>query len=125
MNFDKVKGKRIVVVGAGLEVGKPLVAYLSNLGATVLWAKSGERNLSEIIRMGEVVISATGKPGLITGEMVKDDVIAIDVGSPRGDFEFDSVSKRAAFITPVPGGVGPVTVSCLYENLLMAAESVR
>lgn len=119
---DWLKGKRVVVVGGGLEIGKPLVGLVSNLGATVLWARSAEGNLQEITLQADVVVSATGKVNLITGEMVKDGVVAIDVGAPKGDFEIESVIEKASFISPVPGGVGPVTVMSLMENVVKAAE---
>jgi methylenetetrahydrofolate dehydrogenase (NADP+)/methenyltetrahydrofolate cyclohydrolase len=119
---ELIKGKRVVVVGGGLEVGRPLVSLLSNLGATVLWARSSERDLGKITRQGEVVISAVGKRGLISGDMVQEGVVAIDVGSPDGDLEFESVKEKASFITPVPGGVGPVTVVNLLENVVGSAK---
>jgi methylenetetrahydrofolate dehydrogenase (NADP+)/methenyltetrahydrofolate cyclohydrolase len=117
-----LRGKRMTVVGGGLEVGRPLVNMLSNDGATVLWARSAEQNLGQLTRIADIVISAVGKPGLITGEMVKIGAVVIDVGAPKGDVDFDSVKEKASFITPVPGGVGPVTVMCLMENVVVAAE---
>lgn len=124
-----LRGKRVVVVGAGLEVGRPLVAHLSNLGASVLWVTRTERNLGEIVRQAEILISATGRPGLIKEEMVAKGAMVIDVGSPKGDVEFeplDSGTKdKVEFITPVPGGVGPVTVACLMENVVRSAEGLE
>ncbi|MBI3443483.1 bifunctional methylenetetrahydrofolate dehydrogenase/methenyltetrahydrofolate cyclohydrolase, partial [Candidatus Woesebacteria bacterium] len=73
----------------------------------------------------DILISATGISGLVTDDMVKKGAIVIDVGSPKGDVDFESVSKKASFITPVPGGVGPVTVVSLLENLLIAVENKK
>ncbi len=117
-----LEGKRVVVIGGGWEVGKPLVGLLSNWGASVLWVRSSERNLGEIVKLGDVVISATGEKNLVEGSMIKEGAIVIDVGSPNGDIEFTSVSDVAGFLTPVPGGVGPVTVACLMENVINAVE---
>ncbi len=114
-------GKRAVVIGGGWEVGKPLVALLSNWGATVVWARSSEENLAEIVKMGEIVISATGKENLINGAMLQDGAVVIDVGAPKGDVDFMSASAATGFVTPVPGGVGPVTVACLMANVVEAA----
>ena len=129
-NFRQfLSGKRICVVGGGVEVGRPLVNVLSNDGATVLWARSTEDNLAELTKMADIIISAVGKPGLIKGEMVKEGAVVIDVGSPQGDVDFDppagGVKMKASFITPVPGGVGPVTVVSLMENVVEAAEFSR
>lgn len=115
-------GKRMLIVGGGLEIGKPLVGHASNLGMTVLWARSQEQALKQLSSMADVIVSATGTRALITGEMVRDGVIAIDVGAPHGDFEFESVQSKASFITPVPGGVGPLTVMHLMKNVVSAAE---
>ncbi|MCH7951192.1 bifunctional 5,10-methylenetetrahydrofolate dehydrogenase/5,10-methenyltetrahydrofolate cyclohydrolase [Patescibacteria group bacterium] len=126
--------KRVVVVGRSEIVGKPLAHVLAQKGAKVtlcastgVVAKSlGSRlvkehkplDLASAVSEADVVISATGKPGIITGEMVKRGAVVVDVGAPVGDVDFDRVKKKASFITPVPGGVGPVTVVSLMENLL-------
>jgi len=102
--------KSVCVVGSGGMVGAPLVKELKRLGYELI----EERN------QADVLISCTGVAGLITADMVKDGAIVIDVGSPKGDVDFAGVSPKAAFITPVPGGVGPVTISCLLENLISA-----
>jgi methylenetetrahydrofolate dehydrogenase (NADP+)/methenyltetrahydrofolate cyclohydrolase len=123
-------GKRVVILGAGLETGKPLANLLSHLGATVLWATITETNLKDITRQADILISATGQPHLITKNHVKKGVIAIDIGSskdpktgkPTGDLNFNSVKQKASFITPIPGGIGPLTVASLLENLLQAAQ---
>lgn len=109
----------VCVVGSTGMVGMPLVKELKHEGYKVLEANGKTEDLSSITLKANVLISATGVPGLIKPEMVKKDVIVIDVGSPSGDFNSD-VEKKALFFTPVPGGVGPVTIACLLENLVEA-----
>ena len=112
------KGSFVVaVIGSMGMVGKPLVRELKKEGYKVLEADGKVTDLSKITSLADVVISATGVAGLIKPEMIKEGAVVIDVGSPRGDFE-SSVSDKASFFTPVPGGVGPVTISCLLENLI-------
>lgn len=111
------KGKEIVIVGASNLVGKPLSLVLSNLGATVSLCRSMTRNLAEHTKRADILVSATGKPGLIKKEMVKKGAVVIDVGETKGDVEED-VAQVASFLTPVPGGVGPVTVVSLLENVV-------
>lgn len=106
----KSKPKTVCVVGKKGMVGAPLVRALKKLGYKLIDNK----------KEADVLISATGTPRLIRGSMVKDGAIVIDVGSPKGDIDFKSAFKKAGFITPVPGGVGPVTITCLLENLLLA-----
>lgn len=115
-----IERMRVAVVGSEGAVGKPLTVQLKRFGFEV-----GEFDLGDklVLEDYDVVISATGQAGLIRGEMVKEGVVAIDVGYPDGDFE-ERVREKAGFITPVPGGVGPVTVACLLENLVMAAEDM-
>ncbi|MGB9911004.1 MAG: bifunctional 5,10-methylenetetrahydrofolate dehydrogenase/5,10-methenyltetrahydrofolate cyclohydrolase [Microgenomates group bacterium] len=120
-NF-KVLGSNIVVVGASNIVGKPLALLLSNLGATVTLCRSKTKNLAKFTCQADFLISATGVPNLIKAEMVKREAIVIDVGAPKADVDFEKVKKIASFITPVPGGVGPLTVVSLLENLLIAFE---
>lgn len=115
----KIQNSNAVVVGRSNIVGKPLALALINLGATVTVCHSETRNLSDFTKKAEILISATGVPGLIKKEMVKPGAVVIDVGSPKGDVDFDEVKKVASFITPVPGGVGPLTVVSLFENLLL------
>lgn len=112
---------KVAVIGATGMVGTPLIKELKKEGYEVLPANSKTMDLSKVTRNGDVVISATGIPGLIRAEMVKEGVIAIDVGSPKGDFDYE-VEKKASFFTPVPGGVGPVTIACLLENLILAVD---
>lgn len=131
-------GLRMVVVGRSELVGLPLSTVLAQRGAQVslcgstgVAAKNIGNEFTETIkpedlatasRNADVVVSASGKPGLLTGEMVKKGAVVIDVGSPLGDIDFASVSRKARFITPVPGGVGPVTVVSLLENLVDLVE---
>lgn len=133
--------KHCVIVGRGIIVGKPLSILLmeKSLGnATVTVCHSATRNLAHHTRQADILIAATGSPMLIKGDMVREGAVVIDVGinrvedksSPKGyrlvgDVDFDSVSKKAAAITPVPGGVGPMTVAMLLSNTVRAAEKAR
>jgi methylenetetrahydrofolate dehydrogenase (NADP+)/methenyltetrahydrofolate cyclohydrolase len=110
----------ICVVGATGMVGKPLVRELKNEKYEVIECNTKTVDLKKETLKADILVSVTGIPNIIKGDMVKDGAIVIDVGSPKGDIEFDSVSPKASFISPVPGGVGPVTISCLLENLISA-----
>ncbi len=118
-----IKGKNIVVIGAGRLVGKPLATWLLNAGATVSVIHGGTKNPEEYTRKADIIISGVGKPKLITPEMVKDGVVAIDCGTSEsagqvvGDID-PEISKKALLFAPVPGGVGPVTVAMLFKNLI-------
>ncbi|KUK82810.1 MAG: Bifunctional protein FolD [Microgenomates bacterium 39_6] len=111
-------GKRIVVVGRSDIVGRPLAAFLKNHKAKVTVCHRQTKRLPDYTKSAEVLISATGRPNLIKENMVAKGAVVIDVGSPKGDVDLEGVKKRASFITPVPGGVGPVTVACLLENFI-------
>jgi methylenetetrahydrofolate dehydrogenase (NADP+)/methenyltetrahydrofolate cyclohydrolase len=111
---------KVIIVGATGMVGTPLVKELKEEGYEVVPCDSDTPDLKGTTLQGDVVISCTGVPNLIKNDMVKDGAIVIDVGSPKGDIEFESVGSKASFITPVPGGVGPVTIGCLLENLISA-----
>lgn len=111
-------GKRIVVVGAKGFVGQPLTWYFQTLGYGVVGLDQEIEDLSQETKKADILISCTGVPGLIKKQMVKRGAVVIDVGSPKGDVCFEEVKKVASFITPVPGGVGPMTVISLFENLL-------
>lgn len=111
---------KVVVVGATGMVGAPLVQELKDEKYNVIPCDINTTDLKKATLQGDIVISCAGVPNLIKGDMVKEGVVIVDVGSPRGDIEFDTVSPKALFITPVPGGVGPVTISCLLENLIGA-----
>lgn len=125
-------GKRTVIIGRGLLVGKPLANLLLLRGqqgdATVIVAHSQTKDLASICRMAEILIVAVGKPGIITGEMVSEGVVVVDAGINRtpqgiiGDVEFETVIRKSSAITPVPGGVGPMTVAMLLSNTVLAAE---
>lgn len=118
------KNKYIVVVGAGELVGKPLAAWLLNERATFSVVRSATENIADFTKRADIIVTGVGKPKLITGDMVKDEVVVIDAGTSEsagklaGDVDFDSVAVKASFITPVPGGVGPLTVAMIYKNLL-------
>lgn len=114
---------KVAVFGAEGMVGKPLVRELRNRGYEVSEIDISTKKDEPIIMNSDILISATGVPNLIKGNMVKEGGVVIDVGSPQADIEFDSVSKKASFITPVPGGVGPVTIVSLLENLVSAAQA--
>ena len=124
-----VAGKNVVVVGASNIVGKPMALMLLQKEATVTVCHVKTRDLAHHTIHADILVVAAGKPGLIKAEMVKEGAIVIDVGINRvadgrivGDVDFDAVRERAAWITPVPGGVGPMTVTMLIENTLRSAE---
>ena len=134
-------GKEVVVVGRSNIVGKPVAALLmqksKNANATVTVAHSRTPNLGEVTRRADIVIAAIGRPHTITGDMVKEGVVIIDVGMNRvedstkekgyhlaGDVDFDACVKKASHITPVPGGVGPMTIAMLMSNTVAAAEAI-
>jgi methylenetetrahydrofolate dehydrogenase (NADP+)/methenyltetrahydrofolate cyclohydrolase len=121
----EIENLNVCVVGASNIVGKPLALHLSNLGATVTICHSKTKNLEKYTSEADLLISATGVPKLIKKDMVKKGAVVIDVGSPVGDVDFENVSQIASFITPVPGGVGPMTVVCLLENLFQIASSAK
>lgn len=125
----EIAGQNCVVVGRSNIVGKPVAALLLERNATVTICHSKTQNLSEITRHADILISAVGKPKFITWVMVKQDAIVIDVGINRdengklcGDVDFDDVKDKVTAITPVPGGVGPMTVAMLMKNTLVAAK---
>lgn len=116
----EIEGKDVTIIGRSQEVGKPLALALIDLGATVTVCHSKTQNLKRKTKNADILVSATGKPGLVTAEMVKSGAVVIDVGSPKGDVNFENVSKTVLAITPVPGGIGPLTVISLLENTLAA-----
>lgn len=124
-----VRGKNAVIVGASNIVGRPMAMELLLLGCTVTVTHRFTDNLEKHIREAELVVVAVGKPHLVKGEWIKEGAIVIDVGINRvdgkvvGDVEFDIASQKAAYITPVPGGVGPMTVAMLMKNTLTAYEN--
>jgi methylenetetrahydrofolate dehydrogenase (NADP+)/methenyltetrahydrofolate cyclohydrolase len=124
----ELEGARAVVIGRSILVGKPLAALLLAANATVTHCHSRTRDLASICREADVLVAAAGVPDLVTGEMVRAGATVIDVGTNRvdgklvGDVEFDSVVERAGAVTPVPGGVGPMTRAMLLVNTLAAAR---
>lgn len=121
-DLEITQTKKVVVVGATGMVGKPLVRELKDWGYEVVGCDFTTENISDITQGADILVAATGIPNLVKGGMVKKNAIVIDVGSPKGDVLFEEVSQKASFITPVPGGVGPVTIASLLENLIKAAK---
>ena len=129
---ETVRGKEAVVVGASNHVGRPMALELLLAGATVTTTHRFTQNLEKHVRDADIVVVAAGKPGLVKGEWIKPGAIVIDVGINRnannqivGDVEFDVACDRAGWITPVPGGVGPMTVATLMDNTLIAAKQLH
>ena len=124
-----LKGKEAVVVGRSNIVGKPIAMLLMHAGATVTVCHSQTRDLKAHCLRADILVAAIGKPKIITGDMIKPGAIVIDVGINRlpdgklcGDVDFESAKEVASFITPVPGGVGPMTITMLLANTLESAE---
>jgi methylenetetrahydrofolate dehydrogenase (NADP+)/methenyltetrahydrofolate cyclohydrolase len=131
LNFYKIDpaGKHVVVVGRSNIVGKPIAIMLLNRNATVTVAHSKTNDLASLTKQADILIAAVGKPHLITVEMVKPGVVIVDVGMNRkedgtlvGDCDFDALQSIASAITPVPGGVGPLTVASLIRNCVTAKK---
>ena len=127
-NID-VSGKNCVVLGRSNIVGKPMSMLLLHSNATVTICHSKTKNLKEITKQADVVVSAIGRPLFVTEDMVGENAIVIDVGINRnaqgklcGDVDFENVSKKTSYITPVPGGVGPMTIAMLMQNTLTSAK---
>ncbi len=123
------KGKHAVIVGASNIVGRPLALEFLLAGATVTVCHKFTRDLESLVRQADILAVAVGKPELVPGDWIKPGAIVFDVGinrledgSLKGDVEFSAAAERAAWITPVPGGVGPMTVAMLLENTLAAAR---
>ena len=126
-NID-LTGKNVVIIGRSNIVGKPLIQCCLNKNATVTVCHSKTKDLAEYTKRADIVIVAIGRAKFLTADMVKDDVVVIDVGINRnedgklcGDVDFENVSKKASYITPVPGGVGPMTIAMLMNNVIKAA----
>ncbi len=125
----EIKGKRAVVIGRSNIVGKPMAMLLLNADATVTVCHSKTQNLPEICAEADVLVAAIGKAKFVTADMVKDGAVVIDVGMNRdadgklcGDVDFENVKGKCSYITPVPGGVGPMTITMLLHNTVTAAE---
>jgi methylenetetrahydrofolate dehydrogenase (NADP+)/methenyltetrahydrofolate cyclohydrolase len=140
-NVD-TKGKHTVVIGRSHIVGRPMSILMGRKGwpgnSTVTLTHSHTKNITQIISQADIVISALGIPNFLKAEMIRDDAVVIDVGITRvpdenakkgyiitGDVDYENVSKKASFITPVPGGVGPMTIAMLLKNTLLAREMHR
>ncbi len=127
-----IEGKRAVIIGRSNIVGKPLIQCLLNKNATVTVCHSKTKDIEEITKGADILIAALGKPKFVTEDMVKSGAVVIDVGINRndegkiiGDVDFENVSKIASYITPVPGGVGPMTIAMLMKNVIKAAKGLE
>ena len=125
----EVSGKECVVIGRSNIVGKPMAMLLLHENGTVTVCHSRTKDLAEVCRRADILVSAVGRAGFVTADMVKDGAVVIDVGMNRnaegklcGDVDFDGVAPKCSFITPVPGGVGPMTIAMLMENTLRAKK---
>ena len=125
-----IKGKHCVIIGRSNIVGKPLYELMLRENATVTVCHSKTVNLKEICKTADILVAAIGKPKFVTEDMVKDGAVVIDVGINRingklvGDVDFENVSKKASYITPVPGGVGPMTIAMLMKNVMKAHNQI-
>jgi len=124
-----IAGKHAVIVGRSNIVGKPLSLMLLNRDATVTICHSRTEDLASVIRTADIVVAAVGVPKLVRADMIKDGAVVIDVGVNRlpdgklcGDVDFDKIREKAVAITPVPGGVGPMTIAMLLRNTLSMAK---
>ncbi len=119
-----IDGSNVVIIGRGNIVGKPLSLALTNENATVSLLHSHTKDITKYTKEADIIISACGTPNIITSDMIKDNSVVIDVGVNRingkivGDVDFESVSKKASYITPNPGGVGPMTIAMIIDNLI-------
>ena len=127
----EIEGKNVVIIGRSKLVGRPLASLMLNENATVTICHSKTNNLENYTKDADIIIVAAGCPKLLTGDMVKKGVVVVDVGINRvndklcGDVDFDSVSKKASYITPVPGGVGPMTIASLLSNVMMCYNNKK
>ena len=125
----ETEGKRAVILGISNIVGKPMIQCMLNKNSTVTVCHSRTQNIGEVIKEADIVIAAIGKPNFVKADMVKDGAVVIDVGINRledgtitGDVDYENVALKASFITPVPGGVGPMTIAMLLNNVVKAAK---
>jgi methylenetetrahydrofolate dehydrogenase (NADP+)/methenyltetrahydrofolate cyclohydrolase len=128
---ETYKGRHAVIIGASNIVGRPMALELLMAGCTITVCHRFTKNLSEIVNTADILVSATGHPHLVKGAWIKPGATVIDVGihrladgSLRGDVEFDEALEKAAWITPVPGGVGPMTIAMLLKNTVFAAKDL-
>ena len=130
-NYIDIVGKNVVVIGRSRLVGKPLAILFEQNNATVTIAHSKTSNLKEVTKRADILVSAIGKPNFITADMVKKDAVVVDVGTTKvegkltGDVKFDEVSEVASYITPVPKGVGPMTIASLLENIVLCYKKQK
>ena len=127
-NID-VSGKRCAVIGRSNIVGKPMAMLMLHANATVTICHSRTKDLSSVVKEADIVVAAVGRKCFVTADMVKEGAVVVDVGINRGedgklygDVDFEEVSKKASYITPVPGGVGPMTIAMLMQNTLTSAR---
>lgn len=127
-NID-IAGKHCVIIGRSNIVGKPMAMLMLKHNATVTVCHSRTQNLAEITKQADILVAAVGRPNFVTADMVKDGAVVLDVGINRmadgklcGDVDFDAVCEKTSYITPVPGGVGPMTITMLLKNTLEAAK---
>lgn len=120
----EIAGKHAVVVGRSNIVGKPVALLLLRENATVSICHSKTANMKEMTRQADILVVAAGRPGLIPGDYVKPGAVVIDVGTPVGDVQYEDAAKVASAITPVPGGVGPMTIAMLMSNTVKAAKQI-
>ncbi len=125
----EIEGKNAVILGRSNIVGKPMVQCLLAKNATITVCHSKTKEIENIVKNADIVISAIGKPHFVTNKMIKQGAVVIDVGINRledgtivGDVEYESVSQKASYITPVPGGVGPMTIAMLLQNVVKATK---
>lgn len=120
LEFSKVElhNKNVVLIGASEILGKPLSHILTDMGATVSLLHKRTDDISRYTKEADILISATGEPGIIGSDLVRESSIVIDVGAPNGDVRTQEVLGKVSFLSPVPGGVGPMTINCLLENLI-------
>jgi methylenetetrahydrofolate dehydrogenase (NADP+)/methenyltetrahydrofolate cyclohydrolase len=119
-----IAGKHAVVVGRSNIVGKPIALLLLRENATVTICHSHTENLAAITSQADILIAAVGRAGLLGREHIKPGAVVIDVGSPKGDVRYDEAAELASYITPVPGGVGPMTIAMLMSNTVLAAKNM-
>ena len=127
----ETEGKNAVILGRSNIVGKPMVQCMLNKNSTVTVCHSKTKNIDEIIKKADIVIAAIGKPKFVKKDMIKDGAVVIDVGINRlddgsicGDVDYENVFEKASYITPVPGGVGPMTITMLLNNVIKSAKSL-
>ena len=127
-----VCGKNCVIIGRSNIVGKPMAALLLEKNGTVTICHSRTKNLAEVTSKADILVAAVGRAGFVTAGMVKESAVVIDVGINRnaegklcGDVDFEAVKEKTSYITPVPGGCGPMTIALLMKNTLIAAEKQK